>query len=273
MTTIAANTANAGAQAGAVPNMFGGMGGMGGFGGGMGGFGGGMGGMDPNTISQMMQNPMVQQMMTQMMSNPDYVNNMINSNPMLSQMVAANPQMRQMLTDPGFVQQMMNPQAIQAAMAMAGNGGLGAFGGMGGMGANPFAAPAAGTGTASTTATGAENGASTAASGTGTAAAGPDWNALNNMMSQVLGGNNAGAGFGAAGTAGAQQPAFGGFPFAFQPPQQQQQFVQIPPEERFRSQLEQLREMGFFDPQANINALIATNGNVNAALERLLGGN
>lgn len=43
-----------------------------------------------------------------------------------------------------------------------------------------------------------------------------------------------------------------------------------PPEERFRSQLEQLNAMGFTDRQSNINALIETMGDVNAAVERLL---
>merc|ERR1719411_273744 len=45
-----------------------------------------------------------------------------------------------------------------------------------------------------------------------------------------------------------------------------------PPEERFASQLEQLASMGFVDRQANIQALIATMGDVNAAVERLLSG-
>jgi ubiquilin len=45
-----------------------------------------------------------------------------------------------------------------------------------------------------------------------------------------------------------------------------------PPEERFRSQLEQLAGMGFTDRQANIQALLATFGDVSAAIERLLGG-
>ena len=61
-----------------------------------------------------------------------------------------------------------------------------------------------------------------------------------------------------------------------------------PPEERFASQLDQLASMGFVDRQANIQggrisfvhvglnidfvALIATMGDVNAAVERLLGG-
>jgi len=33
-----------------------------------------------------------------------------------------------------------------------------------------------------------------------------------------------------------------------------------------------LNDMGFFDPVANLQALVSTGGNVNAAVERLLGG-
>lgn len=43
-----------------------------------------------------------------------------------------------------------------------------------------------------------------------------------------------------------------------------------PPEVRFQSQLQQLTEMGFYDADANIRALLATGGNVNLAIERLL---
>jgi len=43
-----------------------------------------------------------------------------------------------------------------------------------------------------------------------------------------------------------------------------------PPEERFQAQLETLASMGFVDRQANIQALIATYGDVNAAIDRLL---
>merc|ERR1719341_381206 len=46
-----------------------------------------------------------------------------------------------------------------------------------------------------------------------------------------------------------------------------------PPEERFASQLDQLASMGFVDRQANVQALIATMGDVNAAVERLLASN
>ncbi|KAI3382822.1 hypothetical protein SNEBB_011369 [Seison nebaliae] len=44
----------------------------------------------------------------------------------------------------------------------------------------------------------------------------------------------------------------------------------IPPEQRFASQLEQLAAMGFVDREANIRALTATMGDVNSAVERLL---
>lgn len=46
-----------------------------------------------------------------------------------------------------------------------------------------------------------------------------------------------------------------------------------PPEIRFQNQLAQLNDMGFFDADENIRALLATGGNVNAAIERLLNGN
>ncbi|KAF7809592.1 ubiquitin domain-containing protein DSK2a-like isoform X1 [Senna tora] len=44
-----------------------------------------------------------------------------------------------------------------------------------------------------------------------------------------------------------------------------------PPEQLYATQLSQLQEMGFFDTQENIRALMATSGNVHAAVERLLG--
>jgi ubiquilin len=42
------------------------------------------------------------------------------------------------------------------------------------------------------------------------------------------------------------------------------------PAERYASQLRQLYDMGFSDEQANLQALVATGGNLNAAVERLL---
>lgn len=45
----------------------------------------------------------------------------------------------------------------------------------------------------------------------------------------------------------------------------------LPPEERFATQLEQLEQMGFPNKQNNLAALSATNGNVDMAIDRLLG--
>ncbi|KAL6993370.1 hypothetical protein U1Q18_011487 [Sarracenia purpurea var. burkii] len=45
----------------------------------------------------------------------------------------------------------------------------------------------------------------------------------------------------------------------------------VPPEELYATQLSQLQEMGFFDTRENVQALMATAGNVHAAVERLLG--
>ncbi|KAL2551181.1 Ubiquitin domain-containing protein DSK2a [Forsythia ovata] len=45
----------------------------------------------------------------------------------------------------------------------------------------------------------------------------------------------------------------------------------VPPEEQYATQLSQLQEMGFFDTHENIRALIASLGNVHAAVEQLLG--
>jgi len=45
-----------------------------------------------------------------------------------------------------------------------------------------------------------------------------------------------------------------------------------PPEERFEQQLTQLREMGFVNTTQNVRALVATGGNVQMAIEYILGG-
>jgi ubiquilin len=60
------------------------------------------------------------------------------------------------------------------------------------------------------------------------------------------------------------------FPGLFSPAAATPAAPHQPPEVRFASQLTQLESMGFIDRESNIRALTATNGNVNAAIERLL---
>lgn len=57
-----------------------------------------------------------------------------------------------------------------------------------------------------------------------------------------------------------------------QPVQQQPQPQAMPnPEVVFADQLRQLQDMGFYDRPSGLRALMATGGNVEAAIERLLG--
>ena len=72
-------------------------------------------------------------------------------------------------------------------------------------------------------------------------------------FSSLLGGAGAGAGATGFGAAPAAAPVSA-----------------EPPATRYASQLRQLYDMGFSDEQANLQALIATGGNLNAAVERLL---
>lgn len=46
----------------------------------------------------------------------------------------------------------------------------------------------------------------------------------------------------------------------------------VDPRVQYANQLQQLQDMGFPEEEANLQALIRTRGNVNAAVERLLGG-
>ena len=210
-------------------------------------------GMDMNAAMGMMQTPMMQQMLQQMTSDPNFVDNLERTNPMLRQMLASNPMARQMMRNPAVLRQMMDPATIRASMelqqAMRGIGNPPS-----GNGANPLAAMLGQLGQpSSNTGTGASNpwanlgeqgdGAATPAtpsSHTSTAAS-PlnDWNAFAQAMNMSSD---------ASGTSG-QTPA-----------------------ERYATQLEALHGMGFTDDDANISALEASRGNVNGAVDRLLGG-
>ncbi|GAA5803155.1 hypothetical protein HPULCUR_008631 [Helicostylum pulchrum] len=86
----------------------------------------------------------------------------------------------------------------------------------------------------------------------------PQENSQQNLLQQMMMGFPSG-GFGGLPDFGAQQQ-----------PQQQPVTPSEPPEVRFRDQLAQLEEMGFSEKPANVRALLATGGNVQAAIEYLL---
>lgn len=225
-----------------------GLGGAGGFPGmgGMGGMGmGGMPNMDPNMMNSMMSNPMFMAQMQQMLSNPQFMDTLIASNPMLAGM--NTPEMRSMMQS-----MLSNPEMLRSMMSMAGGmggmGGMGGLGAMGGMGAGATGAPPS---TGATPRTNPTAGSTPA-----------------NPFAALTGGAGATGGM----------PPFN--PFTMDPATMQMlmggmgaptnQSDTRPPEERFATQLQQLVDMGFFDPERNLRALQLTGGNVNAAIEWLL---
>lgn len=199
---------------------------------------GGMNGVtpDPEQLSQMMSNPMFQESMNSLLSNPQMLDYLIEQNPQLR---AMGPQARQMLQSPFFRQMISNPEMMRSMMDMGRNFGGDANTAFPSPGANP---------TISGSTEGTET--NTEATTGGTAA-----NQLPNPFSSFFGGNN-----------GQIDPfaLFGGAP------QQPVETDNRPPEERYASQLSQLNDMGFFDFDRNVAALRRSGGNVQGAVEYLL---
>ena len=209
---------------------------------------------DPQMLQSMMSSPMMQQAMQSMTQNPELMQQMLSSNPLLAgnpqlqeQMRQMLPQMTQQLQNPDVMALFSNPQALEAMLQI--QRGIDQLQRVApnlvtGMG-NPFASlggaavppPAPGTTPAAPGAPGAPG-----------ADSNIDARNLANLMSRMF---TSGVGVGGGLGTGGLPPG-------------------PPPEERYRSQLEQLAAMGFVNREANIAALIATFGDVNAAVERLL---
>jgi len=216
---------------------------------------------NPTLMSQMMSAPYMQSMFSTLANNPEQASAMLANNPLFAgnpalqqQVSAMMPQMLQQMQNPAVQQLMGNPEALQAIMQIQQGmerlrtAAPEVFQSMGFPQLPPnlvppaaaSAAPAAGTPSSATATSPSSGQASTPAPGQQTPQM-PGDPMFNQFMTQMLGQMRAGN------------------------PDQ-------PPEERFASQLEQLASMGFVDRQANIQALIATMGDVNAAVERLLSG-
>ncbi|XP_067933008.1 ubiquilin-2-like [Watersipora subatra] len=235
------------------------------------------------SMSSMLSNPATQSAMSQMIQNPDMYNQLLSNHPMLAsnpQMAEAMrqqmPQIMQQMQSPAMQAAMSNPRAIEALM-MVQRGmqqlqqeapGLlpaSGFSSMFGMGSTT-PSPSATTSTTTSTETTSSPTAGSTPAATAPAPSAPlgaraptgahdppaDGNQqenIANIMSQLLGMMGSSA------------------PVATPPAAP---VVTMPPEQRFADQLEQLANMGFVDRQANIQALTATYGDVNAAIERLL---
>ncbi|XP_045775883.1 ubiquilin-1 [Maniola jurtina] len=198
---------------------------------------------NPRLMQSMMSAPYTNNMLQALAADPEMASQLINQNPMFAnnpqlqeQIRTLMPQMIAQMQNPDLQQMMSNPQALNALLQI-----------QQGMEQLRAAAP----------------------------------NVVNNL------------GFGPAAAAAAPTtpaPPAAATPAANQQARQQQntelfsQFMQRmvaamsnnqtntqqPPEQRYSQQLEQLAAMGFLNREANLQALIATFGDVNAAVERLL---
>eukprot|EP00978_Attheya_sp_CCMP212_P005964 scaffold13412_cov47-Attheya_sp.AAC.2 len=186
---------------------------------------------------EMLENPMVANMMNQMFSDPQQMQSMMDSNPMLRQMRDSNPQMAQMLSNPDSLRTMMNPQNLRAMSQL--QGAMQQMGGGNGVpGMMPPMMPPNPAGTAPAPPAG-----------------GLDFSSVLNQFQSTN------IGMGSVGGTTRAPAGFGAMPTALPPPEQ-----------RFRHQLQSLRDMGFDDEAENIRALTMNHGNVNRAIETLFEG-
>jgi ubiquilin len=196
---------------------------------------------DPDQLNSMMSNPMFQQQMQAMLSDPQMLDFMIQQNPQLR---AMGPQVREMLQSPFFRQMISNPQMMRSMMEMN-RGNAAAQSAFPAPGANPAAG---GENAGGENATTGDNANANANAG-GAAAANPFAGLFPNGVPPI----DPLALFGGAAPAAPVDNR--------------------PPEERYENQLRQLNDMGFYDFDRNVEALRRTGGSVQGAIEYLLGGN
>ncbi|XP_055485187.1 ubiquilin-1 isoform X2 [Psammomys obesus] len=196
-------------------------------------------GLVPGAGASMFNTPGMQSLLQQITENPQLMQNMLSAPYMRSMMqsLSQNPDLAAQMQNPDTLSAMSNPRAMQALLQIQ-------------QGLQTLATEAPGLIPGFTSGVGAA-GNSGGSSGT---------NAPNTAPSENT-----------SPTAGAAEPGH-------------QQFIQQmlqalagvnpqlqSPEVRFQQQLEQLSAMGFLNREANLQALIATGGDINAAIERLLG--
>ena len=213
--------------------------------GGMGGLGNlgnlGMGGMNPQMMSQMLNNPMMMQMMQNMLSNPEMLQMVINS-PQMRQMAQNNPQMQAILSNPQLLQQMLNPQTLQMMSNM-----------LQGMGGN-----------ANANNNGNNNNNNPQMPPIDFSQMASLFGNMGNMGG--LFGNNNGTGSGSgSGTGGAGNTEnFSNIGI------NDNNDANVDYKEKYKDQLAQMKDMGFVNEETNIQVLKQCSGNVQFAIERLL---
>ncbi|XP_054620002.1 ubiquilin-4 [Dunckerocampus dactyliophorus] len=201
---------------------------------------------NPQLMQNMLSAPYMRSMMQSLAQNPELASQVMTNNPLF----AGNPQLQEQFRAqlPIFLQQMQNPEALsvmsnpramQALMQI--QQGLQTL-----QTEAPGLMPSLMSGGIPGIPTGGSVPPETPASPPSSTATPP--NAAQQQLMQQMLQMFAGAGAGGGGGVANQTP-----------------------EVRFQSQLDQLNAMGFINREANLQALIATGGDINAAIERLLG--
>jgi len=207
---------------------------------------------NPSMLQNMMNAPYMQAMMQSMAANPDLARNLLQQNPLYAanpqlgnQIAQMMPQMMAQLQNPAVQGMMSNPRAMQAmlqiqqGLATLQTEAPGVLPGIGVPGVSQ--PPVGGLRTPTTSAPTSSSTGSTSTPPAGNGAPAPAANAdqlsplMQNLMTMMGQGTHNQA-----------------------------------PEQRYSSEMEQLVAMGFVNREANLQALIATFGDVNAAIERLL---
>nr|XP_044994303.1 ubiquilin-4 isoform X1 [Jaculus jaculus] len=206
---------------------------------------------NPQLMQSVLSAPYMRSMVQMLAQNPDFAAQMMVNVPLF----AGNPQLQEhlRLQLPVFLQQMQNPESlsiltnpramqallqIQQGLQTLQTEAPGLVPSLGSFGMSRTPAPSAGnnSGSAAEGPTSSSPGMPASSPPTGPSSAQQQ---LMQQMIQLL-----------AGSGSSQVPV---------------------PEVRFQQQLEQLNSMGFVNREANLQALIATGGDINAAIERLLG--
>ncbi|XP_001354568.1 ubiquilin-1 [Drosophila pseudoobscura] len=225
---------------------------------------------NPTMMQNLLNAPYTRSMMDSMSQDPDMASRLLSSSPLLSNNPALQEQVRQMM--PQFMAQMQNPEVmnmltnpdamnailqIQQGMEQLRSAAPGLVGTMGipppppGINTDPASGDGAlnsrtaptSTNNISLSNSSVPNAGNSSVNSSAPALApggGPNAQLFNDFMTRMLNGMSTNAD-------GTQ-----------------------PPEVRYQSQLEQLAAMGFGNRDANLQALIATFGDINAAVERLL---
>ncbi|XP_049766030.1 ubiquilin-1 [Schistocerca cancellata] len=226
---------------------------------------------NPQLIQSMLSAPYTQSMLQSFAADPSTAAAIINTNPLFAENPALQDQIRRML--PNFLQQLQNPEIhnlmsnpqalnallqIQQGVEQLRNIAPGFVNSMG------MTAPTTlgGTTAATTTSSSATTSSPATATNTSSATTATSTPTSTTTTTSSIAGDTQGAN---------QQDVFSQFMARMLSSMSTQSGVgNQPPEERYRAQLEQLAAMGFVNREANLQALIATFGDINAAVERLL---